>query len=151
MSISDKLYFLFYAIALVISAYAIAFRYSWSITLVASSSLLFVLLVYSITTPFILKKQLRVLETNTRAASIAAEVFGSIRAVFSLGAQDTLTRKYFAAVADARKHGVAMSIPFGIQLAPIFFSMYASFGLVFWFGIKQYRDGHIEDIGTLVT
>jgi ABC-type bacteriocin/lantibiotic exporter with double-glycine peptidase domain len=150
MSISDKLYFLFYAIALVISAYAIAFRYSWSITLVASSSLLFVCLVYGITTPFIIKKQMRVLETNKKASSIAAEVFGSIRAVFSLGAQENLTKKYFSAVDDARKQGLAMSLSYGFQLAPIFFSMYASFGLVFWFGIKQYLTGHIESVGTLV-
>ncbi|EXJ60037.1 hypothetical protein A1O7_04186 [Cladophialophora yegresii CBS 114405] len=151
MSISDKLYFLFYAIALVISAYTIAFRYSWSVTLVASCSLLFVVVVYSITTPFILKKQTRVLEANKKASSTAGEVFGSIRAVFSLGAQKNLTNKYFAAVEDARKCGLAVSIPYGIQLAPIFFSMYASFGLVFWFGIKQYRAGHIDSIGTLVT
>ena len=151
MSISDKLYFLFYAIAMVISAYSIAFRYSWSVTLVGSSSLLFVCIVYGITTPFLMKKQLRVLESNKKASSIASEVFGSVRAVFSLGAQDHLTKKYFAAVDEARKHGLAMSISYGGQLAPIFFSMYASFGLVFWFGIKQYQSGHMESIGTLVT
>ncbi|KIW69244.1 hypothetical protein PV04_05131 [Phialophora macrospora] len=151
MSISDKLFFLFYAMAFIISAYTIAFRYSWSVTLVASSSLLFVVLVYSITTPFILKKQTRVLEANKKASSIAGEVFGSIRAVFSLGAQKNLTKKYFTSVEDSRKYGLAMSIPYGIQLAPIFFSMYASFGLVFWFGVKQYRAGHIDSVGTLVT
>jgi ATP-binding cassette, subfamily B (MDR/TAP), member 1 len=150
MSICEKIYVIFYSLALVISSYAIAFRYSWSVTLVATSSLMFVMLVYGITTPFVIKKDTQVLEANKKAASIAAEVFGSIRAVFSLGAQENLTKKYFAAVADARRQGLGMSLWYGSQLAPIFFSMYASFALIFWFGIKQYLAGHLNDVGTLV-
>lgn len=151
MSISDKLHFLFYAFALVVSSYSIAFRYSWSLTLVASSSLLFVVIVYGITTPFILKKQARVLDANNKASSIAGEVFGSVRAVFSLGAQGHLTKKYFSAVDESRNHGLAMSLPYGTQLAPMFFAMYATFGLVFWFGLKQYRNGSLGSVGTLLT
>src|SRR6202012_1565097 len=60
LSISDKLHHLFYGIALTISAYSIAFRYSWSITLVASSSLLFVVVLQGILMPFLVKKQLKV-------------------------------------------------------------------------------------------
>lgn len=151
MSISDKLHALFMVLALIITAYVIAFKYSWSLTLVSSSALLFVLIVYSFSTPIVIKQQQRVEKANAKAGSIAGEVFGSIRAVFSLGAEKSLTKKYFSAVQESQKHGLNMSLQYGIQLSPIFFSMYASFGLAFWFGIKLYREGHISDVGTVVT
>ena len=98
-----------------------------------------------------MKKLLRVQKSEAAASAIAGEVFSSIRAIFSLGAQKTLTKKYFAAVDESRKYGLAMCLPYGIQLAPMFFVMYASLGLVFWFGIKQFLSGRLANIGTLIT
>ncbi|OQV00428.1 hypothetical protein CLAIMM_05922 [Cladophialophora immunda] len=151
ISISDKLHSLFMALALIITAYVIAFRYSALLTLVASSSMLFVVIVYSITSPILLKRMAQVEKTNANAASIAGEVFGSIRAVFALGAEKSLTKKYYAAVQESQKYGLAMSPLYGTQVAPGFFAMYASFALAFWFGVKQYQEGHIKNIGTVVT
>ncbi|KIX01112.1 uncharacterized protein Z518_10178 [Rhinocladiella mackenziei CBS 650.93] len=151
MSISDRLHALLSSMALTIAAYAIAFRYSWALTLVTSSALLFVLVVYSITTPFVLKRFQKVEKANEKAASIAAEVFSSIRAVFSLGAEPTLTEKYFSHVDDSQRHGLAMSPQIGLQLAPMFFAMYCSFALAFWFGLKLFREGHIGSISTVIT
>ncbi|KIY02997.1 uncharacterized protein Z520_01463 [Fonsecaea multimorphosa CBS 102226] len=151
ISISDKLHSLFMAVALIITAYVIAFRYSPLLTLVASSSMLFIVIVYSITTPFLLKRMAQVEKANAKAASIAGEVFSSIRAVFALGAEKSLTKKYDAAVQESQRYGLAMSPLYGTQVAPGFFAMYSTFALSFWFGLKQYRDGHIANIGTVVT
>lgn len=151
MSISDKLHSLFMSLALIISAYAVAFRFSWAMTLVTSSTLLFVLVVYSISTPIVLKQMQRLEKANEKAASIAGEIFSSVRAVFSLGAEPALTKKYFSAVENAKKNGLGMSLQMGIQLWPIYFSMYASFALSFWFGLKLFREGHIDNINTVIT
>jgi ATP-binding cassette, subfamily B (MDR/TAP), member 1 len=151
MSISDKLHSLFMATALIIAAFAIAFKYSWALTLVSSSAILFIIVVYSITTPILIKKLQKMENANNKAASVAGEIFGSIRAVFSLGAQQQLTDKYFSCVGDAQKHGVGMSLQFGTQLAPMWFALYASFALAFWFGLKLYREGHIPSISTVIT
>ncbi|EXJ95664.1 hypothetical protein A1O1_00786 [Capronia coronata CBS 617.96] len=151
MSISDKLHALFMALALTVTAYAIAFRYSWALTLVVSSALLFILIVYHISTPIVIKMLQRVEKANAKAASVAGEIFGSIRTVFSLNAEKTLTAKYFSCVEDAQKEGLAMSVQLGIQLGPLFFSMYSSFALAFWFGIKLFRERHISNIGTVIT
>ncbi|KAI1625512.1 ATP-binding cassette, subfamily B, member 1, partial [Exophiala viscosa] len=150
ISVSDKLHGLFMSMALTVSAYAIAFRYSWAMTLVTSSAILFVLLVYCITTPILIKKLQRVEKANEKAASIAGEVFASIRAVLSLGAQQALTDKYFARVDEAKTHGLALSLQLAMQLAPIFFSMYSTFALAFWFGLKLFREGHIASISTVI-
>lgn len=150
MSISDKLHGLFMSLALTIAAYAIAFRYSWAMTLVTSSAILFVLIVYSISTPIVIKLLEKVVKADEKAASVAGEVFASIRTVLSLGAQNALTKKYFSSVEDAKKHGLNMSLGLAVQLAPIFFSMYSSFALAFWFGLKLFREGHIASISTVI-
>ncbi|KAL2410372.1 ABC multidrug transporter E [Exophiala dermatitidis] len=151
MSISDKLYGLFMSMALTISAFAIAFRYSWAVTLVCTSALVFIFLIYSVTAPYIIKGLQKLGKANEAAASTAGEIFSSIRAVFSLNAEKTMTKKYFAHLEEADRTGFALSVPFGLQFAPIFFAMYSNYALAFWFGLKLFREGHISNIGTVVT
>ncbi|KAK6812373.1 ABC multidrug transporter E [Aspergillus parasiticus] len=150
-SISDKLAILFQSLALLVTAYIIAFKYSWALTLVTSASLLFILIACSVTIPIITKVQQKVDKADEKHSSIAAEVFGSIRTVVSLGAEEPLRKKYAAWIEEARKRGQGMSIVMGVQFALMFFAMYSSFSLAFWFGLKLYREGHIENINTVIT
>ncbi|KAL2858513.1 P-loop containing nucleoside triphosphate hydrolase protein [Aspergillus pseudoustus] len=150
-SISDKLAMLFQSLALLVAAYAIAFRYSWALTLVVSAAILFVLLGFSVTVPFFVKTYHRVEEADQKHASIAADVLASIRTVFSLGAEKPLAMKYSAWIEEAKRRGAKLSIISGIHLAILFFAMYVSFGLAFWFGLKLFREGHIDNVNTVVT
>jgi ABC-type bacteriocin/lantibiotic exporter with double-glycine peptidase domain len=150
-SISDKLAMLFQSLALLVAAYAIAFRYSWALTLVVSAAILFVLLGFSVTVPFFIKTYHRVEEADQKHASIAADVLASIRTVFSLGAEKPLGIKYSAWIEEAKRRGAKLSIISGIHLGILFFAMYVSFGLAFWFGLKLYREGHIDNVNTVVT
>jgi ATP-binding cassette, subfamily B (MDR/TAP), member 1 len=149
-SISDRLSNLFQGLALLIAAYAIAFRYSWALTLVTSSSLLFILFVLSFTAPRVIKIQQSIDKADAKHASIAGEIFGSIRTVFSLGAEAALSRRYDSWVDESKKRGLKIAPMLGAQLGPVFFSMYASFALAFWFGLKLYREGHIASVGSVI-
>ncbi|OQE00226.1 hypothetical protein PENVUL_c056G09687 [Penicillium vulpinum] len=150
-SVSDRLAILFQSLALLIAAYAIAFRYSWALTLVVSSAILFVVIGFSLTTPFLVKAQQSVDQADEKHAALASEVFGSIRTVFALGAEQSLFKKYRRWVEESRKRGLGMSLVSGIHLAMLFFAMYVSFSLAFWFGLKLYREGHIANINTVIT
>ena len=150
ISISDRLAYMFNGLALIIAAYAIAFRYSWVMTLVASSGLIFILVVYSFTTPQALKAQAATDKADERHATIAGEIFSSIRAVLSLGAEPSLSTRYIHAVVDAEKAGYKMSIWFGIQLGPAFFAVFATFALSFWSGLKFYADGVVSNVNTVI-
>ncbi|KAL4904152.1 hypothetical protein BDW74DRAFT_32483 [Aspergillus multicolor] len=150
-SVSDRLAMLFQSIALLIAAYAIAFRYSWALTLVVSSAILFVVLAFGVTVPILVSGQRGVDLADEKHASIASEVFGSIRTVFSLGAEGPLSRRYSEWVEEARKRGRKMALVTGIHLGILFFSMYCSYALAFWFGIKLYREGNISNVGTVIT
>jgi ABC-type multidrug transport system fused ATPase/permease subunit len=149
-SISDRLAILFQSLALLVAAYAIAFRYSWALTLAVSSAILFVLLAYSITVPMLVKAQQLVDRADEKHAAIAAEAFGSIRTVLSLGAEAPLLNKYVAWIDEARKRSSRLCPVTGIHLAILFFAMYSSYALAFWFGLKLYREGHIGNVNTVI-
>ncbi|PLB46368.1 putative ABC multidrug transporter [Aspergillus steynii IBT 23096] len=150
-SISDKLATLFQAIALLIAAYAIAFRYSWALTLVVSSAILFVVIGFSITVPFIIKAQAHVDQADAKHASIAADVLSSIRTVLSLSAERPLSAKYSSWIAEARKRGKRLTLVSGIHLGLLMLALYSSYALAFWFGLKLFREGHIDNINTVIT
>lgn len=150
-SVSDRLAILCQSIALLVAAYAIAFRYSWALTLVVSSAILFVVICFCLTVPLLIKGQQHVDQADNKHASIAADAFGSIRTVFSLGAEESLTKKHSQWIEEARKRGLGMSLVTGTHLATLFFAMYVSFALAFWYGLKLYREGHIANINTVIT
>lgn len=150
-SVSDRLAVLFQALALLISAYGIAFRYSWALTLVVSSSILFVVVGYSLTVPFLIKAQQSMDQADSQHASVAAEALGSIRTVLSLGAEAPLASKYIEWTQEAQRRGLRMSAVAGVHIALLFFALYSSFALAFWYGLKLYRDGNIPNINTVIT
>lgn len=134
-----------------VGAYVIAFVYSWALTLVSSSAILFILLAYGGIVPIFIKAQQSVDHAYEKATSIAGEVFGSIRTVTALGAEDEMTARYTGWIGEARKRGLKMSRLAGAQMAPVFFAIYCDFALTFWFGVKLYREGHIASVGTVIT
>lgn len=150
LSITDRLSVLVQSLALLIAAFAIAFRYSWALTLVTSSVLLFITISYSFITPLGLKSQQRIDKADEKHATVAAEVLGSIRTVFALGAEAKLTKKHSIWVNESYKYGMKQAPLFALQLVPIFFAVYAAYSLAFWFGIKLYREGHISNVSTVI-
>ncbi|RMZ91250.1 hypothetical protein DV736_g1479, partial [Chaetothyriales sp. CBS 134916] len=150
LSITEKLSVLFQSLTLEITACVIAFIYSWKLTLVSSSSLLFILLYYSATTPKLIKANQRVDKTDEKHATIAGEIFSSIRTVLSLGAEKPLSEKYYAWVAESERRGLSFAPLIGLQLSPMFFVLYCSFSLTFWFGLKLFRNGDIDNINAVI-
>lgn len=98
-----------------------------------------------------MKIQQEVDKANEKHSTIAAEVFGSIRTVISLGAEAPLAKKYCQWVEESRKRGTKLSVIMGFQFGLLFFAMYASYSLAFWLGLKLFREGHIPNIDTVIT
>jgi ATP-binding cassette subfamily B (MDR/TAP) protein 1 len=149
-SITDRSAQLFQSLALLIGAYVVAFRFSWALTLVSSSCLLFMLLIYSFTTPLLVKLQRKVDKADQKVVSIATSTVRAIRTVFSLGAEPSLTRKHGAWAEETKRRGLQLSLITGIQFGPFFFATYANYSLTFWFGIKLFADGDIGSINSVV-
>jgi ABC-type multidrug transport system fused ATPase/permease subunit len=134
----------------IIAAYAVSFAWSWQMTLISSSSLVFLLLVYSFTTPVVLKAQQRVDETDTKHSTAAFEIFSSIRTVFSLGAERVLSDKYYKLVDESGRWGMKLAPLLGMQIAPMYFAMFSSYALTFWVGLKFYSEGTISSVNQVI-
>ncbi|KAI9657796.1 MAG: hypothetical protein M1821_002972 [Bathelium mastoideum] len=150
MGISDKLGVLVQQVSLIISSYVVAFIWSWKLTLASTSSIVFIFIIYAILNPFWLALYKEILKDNAAAAGIAGETFQAIRTVKALCAEKAMIAKHASKMAEARKKGNKLSPLTGLQLAPAFFAIYGNMALVFYFGVKLYRDGDIASVGNVL-
>jgi ATP-binding cassette subfamily B (MDR/TAP) protein 1 len=149
LAISQHFAMLFQSLAFVIGLYVVAFIKAWLLTLVASASLPFILICYSlIIGPFL--KIHKVTEKHLEDASATAfEIFSSIRVVAAFGAEDKLAKQHADMLEKAAKNEKKGAPLMGLMVSPAMISMYGTFAIAFWFGIKQYVDGKISDVGVI--
>jgi len=139
LGISEKMGQFFSSLAVVIAGFAIAFVYNWLLTLTTSSGLVFIAIVYTITTPPIIKKLKDVQDMDIAAASVATEAFSAIRMLAACGAEFKMIAKYGILADQSRKKGAGMAWLVAIQQGLIFFAIYATFALSFWYAFKMYN------------
>lgn len=150
IGISEKLgIFLEYA-ATIIAAIIIAFVYSWSVTLVTSSVMIFILVVLGILLPVIIKGHTRLSQAETKAGAVAAEALSAVRMITSCGAESRTAQKYAELVEQARRAGIWTSPFVATQTGLVFFSFQVAFALAFWFGSREYSEGRVDNVGTVV-
>lgn len=103
------------------AALIVAFVWSWDITLVTSSMLLYMVLVLAVAVPLILKGQTGMLKADAQATAIASEAIEGIRLVMASGAQRRIISAYEGWVCEALRQGQKIVPVVGVQ-----------FGLVVW-------------------
>ncbi|TQN66296.1 ABC transporter BEA3 [Colletotrichum shisoi] len=131
-------------------AIAVAFVWSWRLTLVTFSIVIFILLVVGVFLPFVVRLQDQQAKSEARANAVASESFSSIRMLTACGAQDGMVARYSRWVDDARAKGQRMAPLVALQFGLVFFGTYAVFGLSFWFGTKEFADGNMTNPGTIM-
>lgn len=124
MGISEKLGQFLQSISLVLSSLIIAFSYSWKLTFVTGSGLVFIIAVYAVTTPFLVRLANDVQEADIKASTVATEIFSSIRMVSAYGAQKKMADRYRGWTDESRRRGLRMSPIVALQQAPVFFAIY---------------------------
>ncbi|APA06665.1 hypothetical protein sscle_02g014350 [Sclerotinia sclerotiorum 1980 UF-70] len=150
VGISEKLGTILQYFALLITAVIIAFTYSWALTLVTSSVLVFISLIYGSVIPVVMKMTKDVEHADEKASGIAGEVLGSIRMIVACGAESRIAKKYAGWVEESRRRTLKKSPWIGVQFAPLMFAIYATMALCFWFGFRLFSEGHLENVGTIL-
>jgi ATP-binding cassette, subfamily B (MDR/TAP), member 1 len=118
IGISEKLSMFLQSASSVITALAIAFHYNWQLTLVTSSGLVFIAIVYVGTIVLIVKMYKEVEHADRMSSSVASEVFSSIRMVAACGAEKKMTERYAEWVEESKRRGLKLSPVIAIQQAP---------------------------------
>jgi len=148
LAISQHFAMLFQSLAFTIGLYVVSFVKGWLLTLVASASLPFILVVYGSIVPPFIKIQKVTAKHMEDASAMAFEMFSSVRVVVAFGAEAKLARQYELEVRKAGENEKKAAPLLGLMMAPQMMAMYGSFGLVFWYGIKRASEGkgNIGDI-----
>ncbi|KAH7162695.1 P-loop containing nucleoside triphosphate hydrolase protein [Dactylonectria estremocensis] len=150
LGISEKLGIFVEYNATIIAAIVVAFTWNWSLTLVTGSVIIFLVLIIGAVLPFILAANAKVSKAEGKANAVASEALASIRMVAACGAESRIAKKYANFVEETKKHGQVLAPLIGVQLGLIFFGLYSSFGLAFWYGTKSYLDGRVDNVGEIL-
>ncbi|ERT01099.1 hypothetical protein HMPREF1624_02338 [Sporothrix schenckii ATCC 58251] len=150
LGISEKLSGFLQSVTLVVAALVVSFLYSWKLTLVTSSGMVFIVLVYAVTTPMLVKILNQVQDSEIKAATVASEIFSSIRMVAACGAEEKMAARYDVCADESRNRGKRMSPVIALQQTPVFFAIFATFALAFWFSLDEYMKGDIHSPQTLI-
>lgn len=148
--ISDKIAVLVQAAATMIGAYVVAFNFSGKLTLVASGATVFMLGIVFIVLPAYTKLQRKLELAAEEASSITGEVLGTIRTIVACGAEEKIAARHASWIDESRKRGLRVGPVLGLQLFPSGFAIYSNFALMFWYGIKLYAEGSLEDVGPVI-
>ncbi|KAI1266691.1 ABC transporter-like protein [Xylariaceae sp. FL1019] len=151
IGISGKLATVLQSFSMISAALIISFLHSWKLSLVTSSGLVLITICYCITIPFLVKNTKQVEEANMQASAVASEGFSSIRMIAACGAETKVGRRHQYWVEEAKKRGYKLSKIIASQQATIYFSVYSTFALAFWFAVRLLLDHEIQNVGTAIT
>lgn len=150
LAISQHFAMLFQSLAFTIACYIVAFVKAWLLTFVASISLPFMLISYGIIIPPYMTIHKVTENYLDDASSLAFEIFSSIRIIVAFGAEAKLARQHGELLRKAEKNERRSAPLLGLLMCPSMMVMYGTFGLTFWFGVRQVSRGDISGLSDII-
>ncbi|XPT01488.1 hypothetical protein M3J09_010623 [Ascochyta lentis] len=150
LGISERLSSLIQATSVILIALIIGCCFSWELTLVTSSGLIAIAIWYAISTPLVANRYAKVQKLEREAAGFAADALSSIKMIAACGAEDKVSQSYGNLVDEMRILSQKLSPILALQHAPVFFTIYATFALCFWFAVELYLKLKFANVETLV-
>lgn len=149
--LSEKVGVIIQGLAMLVSAFIVAFTTNWKLTLVTATTLPGAVIAVGITIALDARLEAKILEIYAKAGGLVEEALGSIRIVAAFGAHGKLTKKYDAYLDVAKTYGVKKGPVLGTQYSSEFFMMLCAYALAFWYGIRLLLRGDIDSGGTVTT
>ena len=149
--LAEKVGVIIQGLAMLTSAFIVAFVQGWKLTLVTATTLPAAVIAVGITIALDARLEGKILEIYAKAGGLVEEALGSIRIVTAFGAHEKLLRKYEAYLEVAKTYGVRKGPILGTQYSSQFFMMYCAYALAFWYGIRLLLGGEIDSGGTVTT
>ena len=87
----------------------------------------------------------------SRAATLAQDAIGSIKTIYTFGAQQKIVNWYDEYLQTAHKEGNKKSLIYGVLFSIQTFLVMSGTALAFWEGFRLFQSGEIQDVGTVFT
>eukprot|EP00108_Taenia_solium_P009067 TsM_000995600 transcript=TsM_000995600 gene=TsM_000995600 len=137
---------------LFISCFGSAFQNQWKMALVGLSTTPVIVIAFVILGVGLSRYSVKEEKAYSRANTIASEVLSSIRTVFAFIGQEKESARYNSNLGAAAKVSFKKNIVIGFGAGLISFSIFASAGLTFWYGVKLISAGEVGvDGGKIVS
>lgn len=149
--LSDKMGMTMQHSATVITAFAVAISSVWNLALATAAGIPASVIVIGSLSVLDDKFESQINALKEQASTSAHEVLSSIRTVRALGATDKLYERYEALLKSAAAVGWKKSSLFGVMVGTYMFVLYAAYALAFWYGIRLFADGSVQEAGKVIT
>ncbi|XP_037033409.1 ATP-dependent translocase ABCB1-like isoform X2 [Bradysia coprophila] len=130
----------------------------WQLALVCMASLPVTFIVVGIVAMITGKLAKKEMSAYAKAGAVAEEVFGAIRTVVGFGGQEKEGERYANNLIDARKINIKKGFFAGLGFGLLWFFIYATYALAFWYGVGLVIDHRylppeeaVYDAGTMFT
>ncbi|XP_063309202.1 LOW QUALITY PROTEIN: ATP-binding cassette sub-family B member 5 [Pelobates fuscus] len=134
--IGDKVGHLFQNLSTFAAGLIVGFAKGWQLALVIMATSPLVAISTAICCKMVVSLTSKELSAYARAGAVAEEVLSSIRTVVAFGGQEKEITRYANNLEEAKKYGIKKSIASHFSLGVMYFIIYATYGLGFWYGTK---------------
>jgi ATP-binding cassette subfamily B (MDR/TAP) protein 1 len=148
--ISEKVGLTITGVSTFVGALIVGFVKDWKLTLILTSIIFSMVFSMGTCSRFIVKFSKKSQEYSGIGATLAEEVFSSIRNATSLGTQDRLAKEYDGYLLDAETWGFKMKSVTGLMIGLMMFIMFSNYALSFWQGSRFLASGDIS-VGSIIT
>lgn len=148
--ISYKVGFAMAGVATFFAALVVGFIKNWKLTLVMISAIITMVVAMVGISKLMVRFKQRSMEFSGTGATIAEEVFSSIRNATALGTQERLAQEYDGFLAKAEVWGFRMRVVMGAMLGLMIGIILCAYALAFWEGSRLFVDGHLT-VGQIIT
>ncbi|KAI2799339.1 Pgp-2p [Blomia tropicalis] len=134
--IGDKVSLTILSFCTVLYSLGVAFYYGWELTLVIMAVMPFMGIAFMVIGKIQARYAVTESSAYSKAGAIAEEVIKLVRTVYAFGGQEKEIKRYNENIQPARASGIKRSMFTGMSMGTMWFSIYASYGLAFWYGTR---------------
>ncbi|XP_075068305.1 ATP-binding cassette sub-family B member 5 isoform X4 [Mixophyes fleayi] len=146
--IGDKVGHLVQNCATFVAGLVVGLIKGWQLALVIMATSPLVAISTAICSKMVVSLTSQELSAYAKAGAVAEEVLSSIRTVVAFGGQEKEIKRYSNNLGEAKKIGIRKSITSQFAVGVMFFLIYASYGLGFWYGTTLILGGKGYTIGS---
>lgn len=141
--ISEKLSMFIQNISTFLTGFIVAFTTSVTLTAVLVGTVPLLVAAIAVTTRFSAHFSTLALNYYSYAGAVAEEVISSMRTVLSFGTEKKMVDRFEAQLKKAEKVGIYKGMADGVSLGTIYFIIYLSYALGFWYGGQLVYQGRM--------
>ncbi|KAJ8919087.1 hypothetical protein NQ315_012072 [Exocentrus adspersus] len=123
-----------------VASLVVAFIHGWELALICLSSLPASMLALGVIAGLTAKLAKKELDAYSAAGSVAEEVLSNIRTVVAFGGQKKEIERYDKSLIFAKNNNIKRSMFAAIGFGLLWFIIYSSYALAFWYGVKLILD-----------